>query len=43
MCEGISFDCINVCLNNVDLDLEVNNVIISVNDEFGMYVVYVIK
>lgn len=37
-CKGTSFDCLNVYPNNADLDLEVNNAIISVNDELGMHV-----
>ncbi|XP_052698393.1 uncharacterized protein LOC128176242 [Crassostrea angulata] len=41
--EGTSFDCINVRSNNADLDLEVNNAIISVNDELGMHVAHATK
>lgn len=42
-CEGTSFDCINVRSNNADLDLDVNNAIISVNDELGMHVAHATK
>lgn len=42
-CEGTSFDCINVHSNYADLDLDVNNAIISVNDELGMHVAHATK
>lgn len=42
-CEGTSFDCINVRSNNADLDIDVNNAIISVNDELGMHVAHATK
>lgn len=39
-CEGTSFDCRNIHSNNAYLDLEVNNAVISVNDELGHHVAH---